>query len=130
MGVTIECKVHFRNGQKGCKRMRQGDAPAPAQAAPGVVPRLSRLMALAIRFDGLLRDGVAKDYADLARLGGVSRARMTQIMDLLNLAPGIQEEILFLPAVAGERQAISERRVRAVAAMPDWRKQRRAWRRL
>ena len=42
---------------------------------------------------------MAKDYADLARLGGVSRARMTRIMDLLNLAPDLQEEMLFVPPV-------------------------------
>jgi hypothetical protein len=37
------------------------------------------------------------DYADLARLGHVTRARVTQIMNLLNLAPDIQEELVFLP---------------------------------
>lgn len=50
----------------------------------------------------------------LARLGQVTRPRLTQIMDLLDLAPEIQEEILSLPAVAGLRQAIAERRVREV----------------
>src|SRR3712207_3152134 len=33
----------------------------------------------------------------VARLGHVTRARVTQIMNLLNLAPDIQEAILFLP---------------------------------
>ena len=37
--------------------------------------------------------------AELARLGRVSRARITQIMDLLMLAPEIQEEVLHLPLV-------------------------------
>ena len=54
-------------------------------------------MALAIRFDQLIRDGVLADQAEIAKLGRVSRARLTQIMNLLNLAPSIQEEILFLP---------------------------------
>jgi hypothetical protein len=44
-------------------------------------------MALAIHFDGLIRNGVVKKYADLARLGSVSRARITQIMNILNLPP-------------------------------------------
>ena len=52
-------------------------------------------MALAIKFDGMLREGVATDYTDLARLGSVTRARMTQIMNLLNLAPDIQEQMIF-----------------------------------
>jgi hypothetical protein len=65
--------------------------------------------------------------ADLARLGHVTRARVTQIMNLLNLAPDIQEEILFLPRVEGERQTVSERQVRAVAREADWAEQRKVW---
>lgn len=115
----------------------EGDSPrttfkpvGPAPIPFGAVPRLPRLMALAIRFDRLVRDGTVKDYAELARLGRATRARLTQIMNLLNLAPDIQEEILFLPPVAGEREAISERQVRRVAAMGDWGRQRKAWERL
>ena len=84
-------------------------------------------MALAIRFDGLIRDGVVADQAALARLGHVTRARITQIMNLLNLAPDIQEEILFLPPVCKGRDGVMERRVRKVAAMADWRMQRKMW---
>ncbi len=51
------------------------------------MPRITKLMALAIRLEGLMQEGVAKDYADLARLGGVSRSRITQILNLRNLAP-------------------------------------------
>ena len=51
------------------------------------VPRLARLMALAIRFEGLLRSGAITDQAHLARLGKVSRARISQILNLLHLAP-------------------------------------------
>ena len=61
------------------------------------ISRIARLMALAIRFDGLLREEKIRDYAELARRGWVTRARMTQIMKLLDLAPDIQEQILFLP---------------------------------
>ena len=71
---------------------------------------------------------MVKDYAELARLGQVTRARLTQIMNLLDLAPDIQEEILFLPTVASERKAIPERRVRKVAAVADWGRQRAMWR--
>ena len=54
-------------------------------------------MALAIRFDGSIRDGVVKDQAELAKLGHVTRATLTQIMAFLNLAPDIQEAILTVP---------------------------------
>ena len=71
--------------------------------------------------------GDAADYTDLARLAHVSRARITQIMDLLLLAPDIQEAILFLAATDGHRTPIGERQVRSICAIPDWRKQRRVW---
>ena len=90
----------------------------------GRMPRISRLMALAIRFEALLENGTATDYADLARLGKVSRARMTQIMNLLNLAPDIQESLLFLAPVRSWRDAISERTCRPVVEEPCWKRQR------
>jgi hypothetical protein len=77
-------------------------------------------MALAIRFESLLRKGVVKDYSDLARLGGVSRARITHIMNMRNLAPAIQEQLLFLHA--GDRP-VHERFLRRMAGEKDWRRQ-------
>ena len=58
------------------------------------IPRITRLMALAIKFQGMVDQGEVRDYADLARLGYVTRARLTQIMNLLNLAPDLQEQTL------------------------------------
>lgn len=127
--LTVECKVHFEIGRKTRKKLEAGDAPPDPEALvePGRVPRISRLMALAIRLERLLAEGVARDYADLARLGGVTRARLTQIMNLTLLAPDIQEALLFLPRTLGGRDAITEPQLRAIAAVPDWRKQRRMW---
>jgi hypothetical protein len=87
----------------------------------------TRFMALAIRFDQLIRDGAVADQAELARLGHVTRARLTQIMNLLCLAPDIQEQILFLPATERGRDAITEKQLRTIAGVPDWRKHRRMW---
>jgi hypothetical protein len=84
-------------------------------------------MALAIRLDQLIRDGVARDQAELARLGHVSRARLTQIMNLLCLAPDLQEQILFLPETERGRDAVTEKHLRPIVAVPDWRKQRKLW---
>ena len=93
----------------------------------GRVPRLSRLMALAIHMDALLQQGIVSDHADLAALAHVRRARLTQIMNLLLLAPDIQEEILFLQRNRGGRDVIAEPSVRHVTAIVDWGKQRNAW---
>jgi hypothetical protein len=116
--ITIQRKVRF--GQRGRKK-RAG------KPAVGKVPRVTRLMALAIRFDQLIRDGVVADQAELARVGHVTRARLTQIMNLLNLAPEIQERLLFLAAPEQGRCTLSERLLRPMSAMPDWRRQRMLW---
>ena len=91
-----------------------------SEPAGRAIPRIARLMALAIRFDGLLRAEEFRDYAELARLGRVTRARMTQIMKLLDLAPDIQEQILFLPNLKG----LNERNLRPIVSRIDWNEQR------
>lgn len=65
-------------------------------------------MALALKFEQMIAQSVVTDYGALAALGHVSRARLTQIMNLRNLAPDIQEEILFLSGAVVERCRISE----------------------
>jgi hypothetical protein len=84
-------------------------------------------MALALRFERLLAEGEVGDYAELARLGHVTRARMTQIMNLLNLAPDIQESLLFLPRIKSGKDPIKEWQIRPIAAEPLWSRQRRMW---
>jgi len=100
----------------------------PLLAPAGKRPRVARLMALAIKFEGMLREGVVTDYADLARLGLVTRARMTQIMNLLNLAPDIQEEILFLVERTQGRETVAERNLRPLTRLVTWDRQRKLWR--
>jgi hypothetical protein len=87
-------------------------------------------MALAIRFEEYLCAGQVADYTELADLGHVTRPRISQIMNLLNLAPDIQEAILFLPRTQSGRDAIHLRQLQPLAAALDWRKQRRMWREL
>jgi len=52
-------------------------------------------------------------------------ARITHIMNLLHPAPDIQEGILFLPLVFGKHASISERMLRPITAIIDWRRQRK-----
>lgn len=129
-GVRVTQKIHFARRSKGRREMCDGPAPVPPRTPEGRVPRVSRLMALAIRLDGYLCEGVVADQADLARLGHVSRARITQIMNLIYLAPDIQDSILHLPRVAEGRDPITERDLRAIAAEINWDRQRRMWARL
>ena len=123
--------VDFRAGGKD--QCENRIAPShPKQTGPQPpgggqsIPRIARLMALAIRFEGLVREHRVQDYAELARLGRVTRARITQIMKLLDLAPDIQEQLLFLPPVKG----LTERNLRPVVSRLDWREQRRLFQRI
>ena len=126
MSVTITKRVQFNGSARGRKRIQ--DAGPKPEVPAGRVPRISRLMALAIEMQRLVDEGVVRDYAELARLAHVSRARITQIMNLNFLAPDIQEEILFLPRVERGRDPIREHAVRPIAAVLEWGKQRRLWR--
>ena len=127
--ITFRTKLHFNRRKAGRKCVRAGDAP-PVPAERGRVPRISRLMALAIRFDRLVQAGEVADYAELARLGHVTRARVTQIMNLLMLAPDIQEELLFLPRIEEGRDRLHMKLLLPIAATADWNKQHRIWREL
>jgi hypothetical protein len=82
---------------------------------------------LALRSVSSPQEGTVRGYAELARLGGVSRARMTQIMSLRNLAPVIQERILGPPAMSATSDAVNEQVSRVVAQRWDWREQMRMW---
>ena len=126
-GWTFETKVHFKAAAKGRKRMLEGAVPPPTPVVPGSVPRIARLLALAHRFAALIESGDVKDYADVARLAGVTRARVTQIMNLLHLAPDIQEALLDLPRTLHGPDRFHEEDVRRIAAEPLWSKQRAMW---
>lgn len=124
--IQSEHSIRFKHGNRG-KRQLRSDEQTPK--VPGRVPRVTKLMALAIRLDQLIRDGVVADQAELARLGYVSRARMTQIMNLLQLAPDIQEAILCDPT-SSVVSRISEHDLRAFTCEPNWTVQRSHWDRL
>jgi integrase len=122
---TIECAL-----PAGLRRSRRPARQSRVAVGPGRVPRVSRLLALALRLDGLVRAGAIADYATLARLGHVSRARVSQVLSLLLLAPDIQETLLFPPPTERGRDPIRLRQLQALAALPDWRHQRRRWQEL
>jgi hypothetical protein len=127
---VLAAPVQLRQRPRGRRQLEAGAMSPQHELPPGRVPRVARLMALAIKLDGLVRGGVVRDYAALARLGHVSRARVTQIMNLLLLAPDIQEQLLFLPHTPRGRDPIPLRQLQAIALVPDWNEQRPHWRRL
>jgi hypothetical protein len=128
--LTFKFEVHSQRMGKEVV-VRKGPKPPPKEPTPKErVPRITRLLALAHHFQDLLDTGAATDMAELANAAGISRARASQVMNLLMLAPDIQEEILLLPPTTSGTDPVTEREVRTIAGEPLWNAQRRAWLRL
>ena len=115
--MTIEFTVPFRRVASPRTLLIE-----PVPEPQGNPPRIARLVALAHKLDALVRSGAVTGYAELARLGHISPARLTQIMVLLHLAPSIQEYLLFLSA--GDARFIRESALRKIAREPRWDLQR------
>ena len=127
--MTIEVPVPCHPPGRGSHKELRSGADS-ASLSLGRVPRVARLMALALRLDALVRSGQIRSYRELAALGHVTRARISQILNLIHLAPDIQEALLFLPPTVRGRDAIILADLLPIAATLDWRKQRRLWRQL
>lgn len=128
--VTVTKQIHFSMRNRGRREIVEGPKTVTEITDEGRVPRVSRLMALAIKIDGLIASRAIADQAEAAALGHVTRARMTQIMNLLLLAPDIQEAILNLPRVKRGRDPIVETHLRPIVQETCWARQRRTWCRL
>lgn len=122
-------EIHFRLYATGRPPGRTGPQDMPP-SGNGRLPRVTQVMALAIHFQDMILRGEARDYADLARLGCLTRERMSQIMELVWLAPDIQQEILEFPPSGAARFPISEVAVRRLASLLSWRDQRSEWQQL
>ena len=125
--TTIHRRIYFHAA--GRRRVLRQEPPENCVPQPdeGRVPRVARLMALAIHLEKLVDSGEVRDYSTLADIGHVSRARITQIVNLTLLAADIQETILFLPTIQHGPDRITERDLRPLTAEPDWGRQREMW---
>ncbi len=124
--ITVKRKIQLSREAHGRRRVGAAKNESPPVEA-GRVPRISRLMAVAIRLERMLLTGEVSDVMELARLGHVTQPRMSQILALTLLAPEIQEELLFLPRVTEGKAAIHEKMLRPIAAEIDWTRQREMW---
>ena len=125
--ITLKAKIPLRRtGPRGRHEIGPESGSILGLDRPRV-PRVSRLMALAIHLDELIRSGAIKDQAEIARVGRVSRARVTQIMALLNLTPDLQQELLFLERAGDGRSDLILADLQPLSAIVSWREQRRRW---
>ncbi len=97
--------------------------PPPTVRRPA---RIARMLAFAHRIEAAIARGEYRDRADAARQLAVTRARLTQLMDLTLLAPDLQEQILFSEAVDGV-EPMAERALRAAIHAGSWAEQRAKW---
>jgi hypothetical protein len=118
----IEVTVSFEPKSRARARAR-AEAATAVRRHPA---RIARQLALAHALQRRVEQGEFRDYADMARALGFTRARITQLMDLLLLAPSVQDEILHLELPAGAPQP-TERALRRVLRTPVWEEQRRRW---
>jgi hypothetical protein len=126
--ITVKRKVNVRIGP--VRKPKSDQPPDRPKKGRGKVPRVSRLMAIAIQFDKMLRSGEASDTLHLAELHSISQPRVTQIMNMALLAPDIQESLLNLPREFEGRSPINERRIRPLTAQWEWKVQRAMWKQL
>jgi hypothetical protein len=124
--IQVEVTLQVRPRRHESRKGGQPDSVPDVGSRPRI-PRITRLMALAIKFQEMVERGEVRDYADLARLGYVTRARITQIMNMLNLAPRIQEDILATGEPSSRAEAVTERQIRSITKLVLWADQMRAW---
>ena len=125
MSDELTFQVHIMKKRRGAIELREGAAPPPPPPPARVPARIARLVAVAHRVESLVRNGEVADYADVAQAAGITRARVSQLINLLLLAPDIQEQLLFMVRPARGCDAIGEQHVRSIVLEPDWAKQRR-----
>ena len=122
MTASFSLDIHLAPGHCGHKRIRKGRKPEHAK--PTRLPRITRLMALAIKYEDLIDSGVVEGHDALARLAGVDRSQVSRIMRLRLLGPKIQENLLGLQEVEAGRDTITWKDIDPITRISSWEKQR------
>lgn len=132
--IALGPKGAFENGNIGALMRRaspdqvvseaplnRGDPKAPREPK---TPRVVELLRKAVEWQVLLESGKIASQADIARRECITRARVTQVMGMLRLAPEIQGQILSMPDAVG-RPPVTERILRPIGVIADQRDQLR-----
>ena len=130
--IALGPKDAFKNGNIGALTRRvltdkvvsaaplsRGNSKPPREPR---TPRVVEFLRKAIEWQNLLESGEVINQAEIARREGITRARVTQVMGMLRLAPKIQEHILS-PSVIDTRPSVTERVLRPIGAITDQRDQ-------
>jgi len=125
-GLEVEVRLRPTVREINRPAKKTASAAVPPQKS-GRLPRVAQVLALALQFQEMIDTGEIRGYADLARLGCVSRERISQIMLLTWLAPDIQQAILMLPPTPGGRFPICKDMLHPIARTPLWEEQLASW---
>jgi hypothetical protein len=118
-GLDVEMPFYRRGG---LAKTRFAEEPEPAPAMRPL--RVAQMLALAYEMDRLIETGVVADRAEMARVTGFCDSRVSQIMNLLWLAPDIQEALL-VTEIADGRDGVTAKDLMPIARCPSWAEQRR-----
>lgn len=105
-------------GGKMAKRCAKATAASATPSVP-LASRAAQMLALAHHVEHLIEAGELKGYAEAAQILGVTRARLTQVMNLLLLSPRVQESVL------RGRLRSTERSLRHLGREANWQEQER-----
>ncbi len=94
MRETEGTEVRLRAGLKSRRVKDPSRVHTPAADKNTEVPRVTRLLALAHQWNGMIERGEIENQAEIARRLGLTRARVTQIMELRWLCPAFQNRLL------------------------------------
>ena len=132
--ISLGPKGAFENGNVGGLMLRAPPNRVVRSAPPGKparipkTPRVVELLRKAVEWKALLDSGEVATQADIACQEGITRARVTQVLGLLRLAPEIQEHILSLPDAA-HPPLVTERILRPIVTIADHHNQLREFQR-
>ena len=115
--VRYEGALKKRTGREGEPAGPVSESGAAENLGKQPASRLARNLALAHYVERLVEDGTLKDYAEAAWRLGITRARMAQLMGLLNLSPRVQGAIL------SAKLMVAERRIRSLTSEANWEQQ-------
>jgi len=118
-GTTVLVGKLFRVRKARGTRFEK-EPPKEPEKGPA---RIALQLALAYRIQGAIEAGEIKDQAEAARRLGLTRARMSQLLDLTLLAPDIQERMLYMEDGSSVRVSLGLR-LRAASSSGDWGLQR------
>lgn len=120
--MSLKLNVHFVPGNRSHRVLRTGKQPKHSKSKR--LPRVTRLMALAFKYEHLMKSGLVNNHADLANLAGVDRSHISSILRFRLLAPDIQEWLLNLPEADHSTDPVGFMQLRDIAAISSWEKQR------